>query len=80
MELNLNTKDTVIRIIINGYFNIPKNVDDELKNNFLEISAPAIVYPYVRTFISEVTAFDNGETVILPIINFAELDCKKDDE
>ncbi len=79
MQLNINTKDSTITIIVNGYFEISKSIDDELRHSFLNVSAPAIVYPYIRTLISEITAFGSGETVILPIINFAELNYDNED-
>lgn len=80
IELEINTKDATISLTINGYFDIPKNVEDEVKSYFLKVSAPAIVYPYIRTIISDITAFDSGETVILPIINFADFDLNEDEE
>lgn len=77
MNLEMYTENSKIDITINGYFDISKKMEDDVKDYFLQISAPAIVYPYIRTFISNVTAFDIGETVVLPIINFAEFDEKE---
>lgn len=80
MNLEMYTEDSKIDITINGYFDISKNIEEDIKDYFLQISAPAIVYPYIRTFISNVTAFDIGETVVLPIINFAEFDEKENEK
>lgn len=66
------TKKSKINLVFDGFFEIPDSVDDEIKEYFLRVSAPAIIYPYARTFISNVTSFDADETVVLPIINFAE--------
>jgi preprotein translocase subunit SecB len=40
---------------------------------FLHINAPAIAYPYVRAFISNVLLVSNIDPAILPVINFQKL-------
>ena len=40
---------------------------------FLHINAPAIAYPYVRAFISNVLLVSNLDPAILPVINFQKL-------
>lgn len=65
------TNSSKIDLTLEGFFEVPNNLGEEVKQNFLDISAPAILYPYARTFISNVTGFDIDDTVILPIINFA---------
>lgn len=67
------TDKTKLDLTIDGIFEISKKIDENTKNVFLNITAPTIIYPYARAFISNVTAFDADETVILPVINFADL-------
>lgn len=66
------TDKSRINLILDGYFEISNDLDEKGKYYFLNVSAPAIIYPYARTFISNVTAFDIDDTVILPVINFAD--------
>ena len=73
MIIELYTKLSKIELLLDGFFDISKKVEDEIIKYFLEVSAPAILYPYARSFISNVTAFDTGEAVILPILNFADM-------
>lgn len=73
MNIITYTNQSKLDLTFDGFFEIPNNVNKETKEYFLSVSAPAILYPYIRTFISNVTSFDIDETVILPIINFAEL-------
>ena len=42
-------------------------------SNFPKINAPAIVFPYVRAFISNFTLQAGFEPIILPSINFVKL-------
>lgn len=72
LKLNIFTVDTKINLSIAGFFEISNNFSDEEKHYFLEVSAPAILYPFARSFISNVTSFDGDSPVLLPIINFAE--------
>lgn len=72
MNISLYTNLSKIELVIDGFFIISKKIDEEIKKNFLKVSAPAILYPYARTLISNITAFDADETVLLPIVNFAK--------
>lgn len=75
VSLNLvtYTDKSKLDLTLDGLFNIPNNIEEDTKQYFLSVSAPAIIYPYMRTFISNVTSFDVDETVILPIVNFADI-------
>lgn len=66
------TDKSKLNLTLDGFFEISNELNDKDKMTFLNISAPTIIYPYARTFISNVTAFDIDKTVILPVINFAD--------
>ncbi len=74
VSLNLVTftDKSKIDLTLDALFEIPSSIDKNTRQYFLTVSAPAIVYPYLRTFISNVTSFDIDDTVILPIINFSD--------
>ena len=73
-KIKLYTELSELYIEFDGFFKISEALKEEEKQYFLNVTAATILYPYIRTFISNVTAFDKGETVILPIINFADRD------
>ena len=75
---DLYTNKSKINITLCGFFEFLGNFEEEKKNYFLKVSAPAIIYPYIRTIISNITAFDVDETAILPIINFADIEFIED--
>lgn len=72
MSIELYTKLSKIELILDGFFEIPNEIEEEIVKYFLDVSAPAIIYPYARTLISNITAFDIDDTVLLPILNFAD--------
>jgi preprotein translocase subunit SecB len=39
-----------------GKFQLSEDITDEIKTKFLTVNAPAIMFPYVRAFISTLTA------------------------
>lgn len=48
-------------------------IDEEFKDSdFPKVNAPAIAFPYVRSFISNITLQSGFAPVILPSINFVE--------
>ncbi len=49
-----------------GTFEIDGNIDGIIKKNFVNINAPAIMFPYVRSFITTLTS--NIGNVTTPLI------------
>jgi len=69
MEINMGVKsyfDLTIKAV--GYFDINSDVSGELRNNFININAPAIMFPYVRSFITTLTSNCGNSlpTLIIP--------------
>lgn len=55
-------------------FNTDSPVDEHFKiSDFPKINAPAIAFPYLRAYISNLTLQSGYEPVILPSINFVQL-------
>lgn len=70
MEVNLNA-DGCFDFFLNGLgeFFFEKEMDDvQLKKNFVNINAPAIMFPYVRAFISTFTGNLGGilNSLVIP--------------
>ena len=73
---NIEIKDTDFDLTIEALFmfKIEGNITEEFKlSNFPKINAPAIAFPYIRAFISNLTLQSGFEPVILPSINFVKL-------
>ncbi len=66
-----------IKAIANYYFE--KEIDLEKMNNFFFLNAPALVFPYLRAYISTLTNLSGFETLTLPTLNMTGLgeDLKK---
>lgn len=73
MKIKTFTENTELYIEFDGFFDISEKLDEASKKYFLEVSAASIIYPYIRAFISNATALDTGNAVILPVINFASV-------
>ncbi len=43
--------------------------DEELILNFMSLNGPAIVFPYIRSFVSSYTALSGFDTITLPTLN-----------
>lgn len=57
-----------MKVKIAGYFD-DKDCSDEQRNKFLCFNAPAILFPYLRAFVSSVTGQAGIAQVIIPTIN-----------
>jgi preprotein translocase subunit SecB len=57
-----------------AHFSTQSDIDEDFKNSaFVNINAPAIAFPYVRTFISNLTLNSGYDPIVLPAFNFLQL-------
>ncbi|MBR8758996.1 protein-export chaperone SecB [Porphyromonas levii] len=73
-QVNLQGNNFNLDLSIRFFFVTDQNITDEFKkSDFVKINAPAIAFPYVRSYISNLTMQSGYETVVLPSINFVKL-------
>ena len=79
---SINEVREVLNILMENYEEeeeFRKILEDPLKKfpekeKFLEINGAAILYPYIRAYISTITSFNKeGNALIIPTINFQSL-------
>ncbi len=61
-------KNLEIELDISGFFEYTTN-DMKALLNFMSINAPAIMFPYIRAYISSLTGLSGIQPIILPTIN-----------
>jgi preprotein translocase subunit SecB len=76
LELGIFISDSTealkIEIDSIGYFNF-ENLDRDSLSNFLFVNAPAILFPYLRAYISSLTTLSGIHPIILPTLNLTSL-------
>ncbi|WP_103867239.1 protein-export chaperone SecB [Aquimarina sp. I32.4] len=73
---NIDLKDKFFNLDfeVSFVFSTEKEIDEEFKfSDFPKINAPAIAFPFIRSYISNLTLQSGFEAVILPSINFVKL-------
>jgi len=78
LELKVNIKDVEnafhINLTIEAVFSYPNDANiEEYKNSYFILNAPAIIFPYIRAYISSLTALSGMPTLILPTLNLSQL-------
>ena len=72
LELTIDVSDInqviAAHVVMTGYFE-SINCDEAQRNAFLCHNAPAILFPYMRAYVSCVTAQSGMSPVIIPTIN-----------
>lgn len=71
-------KEFNLQVEANGLFFIEGEYDAITFKNFTEISAPSIVYPYLRSFVSTVALQAGLKPLFIPSVNFINLSREKD--
>lgn len=63
-----------------AYFETDDAINDDFKtSHFVKVNAPAIAYPFLRSFIATLVVNSGHEAVILPTINFQALSEAEDE-
>lgn len=78
IEFILNIEDPENDFLINiqssAFFEVDNPFDEEFKkSSFVRISAPAIAFPYLRAFVSNLTLNAGINPIILPSYNFVKM-------
>ena len=78
LELSVDIKDLNgnfnITLLTDGIFSYPEDADIEVyKSSFFIVNAPAIIFPYIRAYISSLTALSGMPTLNLPTLNLSEV-------
>lgn len=68
------SKSLNIEVSAEGFFDFDKTLTDSEKNSFFNVNAPAILFPYVRAYVSALTALSGVPPVIMPTINLSTRD------
>lgn len=71
-EEKLEKAPFYLSITEKGEFVWDENAPDNIVEQLLEKNAPAILLSYMRSMISQITAFSGYPTLIVPLINFNE--------
>jgi preprotein translocase subunit SecB len=73
MEANIvdDKENLKIHLIAKGYFEFKDELNDVQRANFININAPAILFPYIRAYISTLTALSGINPLILPTLNLS---------
>lgn len=73
LEGRIASEYVKIELEYHSVFECDRNIDDQfLNSDFARISAPAIGFPFVRSFVSTVTLQAGISTILLPSINFVQ--------
>ncbi len=73
-KLSLNNEEFSLLLEYAARFSVDAEIDEEFKaSHFVKVNAPAIAYPFLRTYISNLTLNSGFLPIILPTINFTKL-------
>lgn len=75
LDIDIKDKKGVVEINISvvGIFYFKENLDIKRLPNYFAINAPAILFPYIRAYISLLTSLSGIGTVLLPTMNLSSL-------
>lgn len=71
-EISDEQKKIEIMVKAEGLFEFEQELTDDQKKGFFNTNAPAILFPYVRAYISTLTALSGINPITLPTLNLSQ--------
>ena len=62
-----------LQVEVSGLFELFGEIEEQIVENFKNLSAPSIVYPFIRAFISNLTLQAGINPINIPTVNFGNL-------
>lgn len=62
-----------VKVELVGFFEFSKVIEIGDLRNYFFVNAPAIMFPYLRSYISALTALSGCKTIILPPMNMVNI-------
>lgn len=72
MEVLIENADKSLRIQVGIIGIFESDVDLTKEKSFVEISAPAIIFPYIRAYVSNLTSMSGIQPILLPTYNMTK--------
>ena len=72
MEVLIENEDKSLRIQVGIIGIFESDVDLTKEKSFVEISAPAIIFPYIRAYVSNLTGMSGIQPILLPTYNMTK--------
>lgn len=74
LDIIISEKNNELNIEVSSEWTFSYNdLNDESLNNFLYLNAPAILFPYLRAYITSLTALSGVSPIVLPTLNLSGL-------
>jgi preprotein translocase subunit SecB len=74
LTIDLKSEDGLdVSVLIIGFFDFKEVLKTGNLNSYFYINAPAIIFPFLRSYIASLTALSGCSTVILPPMNMTPL-------
>lgn len=74
LEIIISEKNNELNIEVSSEGTFSYNdLSDERLNSFLYLNAPAILFPYLRAYITSLTALSGVSPIVLPTLNLSGL-------
>ena len=74
LKVSISTEINLIEVEIIGEFKFANEISEKDRIKFLKINGAAILYPYIRAYISNISSFDKeASAIIIPTVNFQKI-------
>jgi preprotein translocase subunit SecB len=76
ITIDLTNQDSSLKLFVacRGLFKTDEEIDETyLQENMVQINSPAILFPFIRSFINTLSVNSGYGQMILPAINFAKM-------
>lgn len=73
VEIKDDNNKFKLNILVDGYFSFRENIPTDEMSDYFIVNAPAIIFPYIRSYITILTSLSGIGTMNLPLLNLTKL-------
>lgn len=78
-DTDTSPSEITLRLAVLGRFEMLGELSEDVIHTFQNISAPTIVYPYIRALVSTLSTQFGLDTIILPVMSFIPVPPQSDE-
>lgn len=74
LDTSISDKNNALSIAVKaeGYFEFDEGLSEDMKEGFFNANAPAILFPYIRAYISTLSTLSGIKPIVLPTLNLSQ--------
>lgn len=73
LDIHVYNQTVDMKFMLKGFFSFDLEQDEKELRDFITINAPAILFPYLRAYVTTVCTLSGAKAIVLPTLNMMRI-------